>query len=118
MKSDESSYKEFIEYNFGFNIGSIWDYVCDDFQCFSYEERIEEFSNILEKAMKSGILKLANSGEFLEGSIDDQVKKFKESFPDKEEDLFEFFFGLDVDGNIWAPGGGVWICSDGDEIWT
>ena len=118
MKTNDKSYEEFIEYNFGVNIGAIWDYVCDEYHTLSYEERIDEFSCILKKAMESGILRLANQGEFLEGAIKDQVEEFKKSFPDKEINIFEFFFGMDLDGNVWAPGGGVWICEDGDEVWT
>ena len=116
--NDEELYNEFIEYNFGFSIGGIWDFVCDTYSEESYKERIARFSFTLNKAMDSGILKLADEGIFLEGSINEQVQRFKENFPEKEEEMYEFSFGLDVYGKLWAPGGGVWICENGKKIWT
>ena len=32
--------------------------------------------------------------------------------------MSDIVFCLDNNDNIWMPGGGVWICSDGDEVWT
>ena len=116
--NDNDLYDEFIEYNFGFSIGGIWDFVCDEYSERSYEERIDRFLFVLEKAMSSGILKLANKGVFLEGSIEEQVTKFKECFPDKEENINEYLFELNEQGDFWVPGGGVWVCEDGHEIWT
>lgn len=118
MMNDEMLYEDIIKDSFGFTIDTIWDDLQYNHSYFSYKERVEKFSYILEKAMGKGILKLANEGEFLEGSIKDQAKKFKNSFPDDEKNMDEYIFGLDVNQKFWTPVGGVWICNDGDEIWT
>lgn len=115
---DNRIYEEVIEDCFGYSLGAIWDYFEYNFLEDSYKERIDKFLFVLERSMTVGILKLADEGEFLDLSIQKQIDLFKRSFPEKEKDMCEFCFGLDVHGRLWAPGGGVWICSDGDKIWT
>ena len=111
-------YEDVINDCFGYSLGAIWDYFQYREPVLPYEERIDKFLFILRRAMATGILKLANDGVFFDGSISEQLKKFEEGFPKKERDMHEFCFGLDIYGKLWFPGGGVWICSDGDEIWT
>lgn len=118
MMSNDDLYKDVIESSFGFSISSIWDDLKYNHSSFSYKERIEKFLFILNRAMESGILRLADDGNFLEGSIDEQVEKFRESFPEKEEYICEYIFGIDIYENIWIPGGAVWITAKGKEIWT
>ena len=73
--NDEMLYEDIIKYSFGFTIDAIWNDLQYNYSYFSYKERIEKFSYILKKAMEKEILKLAIDGEFLEGSIEDQIEK-------------------------------------------
>lgn len=117
MNNDEL-YKDIIKHSFGFSLAAIWDGLQYNYSCLCYTERVEIFLFVLNKSMENGILRFTDEGKFLEGSISEQVTKFKDSFPEKEEDMYEFYFGLDVQGNLWTPAGGIWICNDGDKIWA
>ncbi|MFC3393737.1 DUF596 domain-containing protein [Brenneria rubrifaciens] len=67
--------------------------------------------------MDRGWLKLANHGVFLEGTIKEQIARFKDAFPKTEEEWKakhkEVWFFLDE-----CPGGAVWVLDDGYLDWT
>ena len=117
MKNSEF-YEDVINDCFGYTLGSIWDYFQYKEPILSYEERIDKFLYILRRAMTAGILKLAKEEVFLEETPQEISDRFKLSFPASEEKMSDVLFCLDSDDNFWIPGGAVWICSDGDKIWT
>ena len=110
--------EEILELSFGYCIDAIWYNIESRRPNYSHFEKIEEFCYVLKVAMKKGILRIANDGVFLEGTPESIAEIFKSSFPPSEKKMSDVVFCLDSDDNIWMPGGGVWICGDGDEIWT
>ena len=82
----------------------------------------EIFFYILRMLMSDGRLRLAKNGQFLVGSIDEQLERFKEAFPKSEESQKEIggistWFFMDE-----CPAGAVWVykLEDGTEHleWT
>lgn len=82
----------------------------------------EVFFHIVKILMLDGRLRLAKNGSFLLGSIDEQLDKLKNAFPESEESQKEIggvttWFFMDE-----CPGGAVWIykLQDGREHleWT
>ena len=110
--------EEVLEVSFGFDIDAIWYNLEGRRPDLSYHEKVETFCYILKIAMEKGILKIALKGVFLEGTPQEISDRFKSSFPTSEEKMSDDLFCLDSDDNFWTPGGGVWICEDGDKIWT
>jgi len=81
---------------------------------FSFEKRKEVFLWVLTRLLKKGIIKLAKHGKFLEGSVEEQVERFRKVFPQTE---------MEMEDGIWffdevCPGGAVWVLSDGRLEWT
>ena len=72
----------------------------------TYVGRIKLFFIIIRRLIEENKLRLAENGEFLKGTIDEQLELFKNAFPDeermKEVDVYWWF--LDD-----CPAGGVWI---------
>lgn len=56
--------------------------------------------------MSIGILKIADDGEFLQGSIEEQVTQFDIGFPSNESCISEITLSIDSDYNFGAPGVG------------
>ena len=110
--------EEVIEVSFGFDIDAIWYNLEGRRPDLSYHEKVEMFCYILKIAIEKGVLKIAVDGFFLEGTSLEISEKFRTSFPASEDKMSDDMFCFDIDDNFWTPGGGVWICSDGDEIWT
>ncbi|WP_414502904.1 DUF596 domain-containing protein [Zymobacter sp. IVIA_5232.4 C2] len=110
--------EDILEVSFGFDIDAIWYNLEGRCNNLSYREKIEAFCYILKVAMDKGILKIANESVFLEGTSQEISDIFKSSFPASEDKMSDDMFCFDIDDNFWTPGGGVWICNDGDEIWT
>ena len=78
----------------------------------------EGFFYLARKFMSEGILRLAHDGEFLSGTIEEQLQLFRNSWPkDYDENIEE----KDID-NLWwplfSPAGAVWIYPDGYQAWT
>lgn len=70
---------------------------------FSFNDRREIFFWVLERLLKEGKIKLAKNGKFLDGTINEQLERFKSVFPKTEEE---------IDDGIWffderCPGGGL-----------
>ena len=81
---------------------------------FGFSDRREIFLWVLERLLNDGRIKLAKHGKFLEGSIDEQVERFRKVFPQTE---------MEMEDGIWffdevCPGGAVWVLSDGRLEWT
>ena len=110
--------EEVLEVSFGFSTDAIWYNLEARRPDLSHNEKIETFCYIIKVAMEKGILKIASNGLFLKGSPSEMSEKFKSSFPVSEDKMSDVLFCLNSDGDFWTPGGGVWICSDGDEVWT
>lgn len=110
--------EEILEVSFGFDIDAIWYNLEARRPDLSHYEKIETFCYILKVAMEKGILKIASDGVFLKGSPSEISERFKSSFPASEDKMSDVLFCLNSDDKFWTLGGGVWICDDGDEIWT
>lgn len=88
----------------------------------NFELKKEIFFYILRMLMSDGRLRLAKNGQFLVGSIDEQLEKLKKVFPESEESQkgiggISTWFFMDQ-----CPAGAVWVyqLEDGKEYleWT
>lgn len=113
----EKQFKELCLAAEGRNLGAVFSYSEPEEPPpldFSFEERKNIFLWVLTRLLKEGRIKLAKHGKFLEGSIEEQVERFRQVFPRTEAEM--------VDG-IWffdeiCPGGAVWMLEDGSLEWT
>lgn len=82
---------------------------------FSFDDRREIFFWALTRLLKEGRLKLANHGQFLDGTIEEQVELFREALPRREAELNDGLWFLDEE----CPAGAVWVDpDDGSLFWT
>lgn len=111
-------YSAILSSSFGLSIGSIWQHLSVEISHLkiSDEERAEIFLELLRRLMLEGHLKLASDGNYLSGSIDEQISIIALAWPvhpeEDELDGFGFWFLTTV------PVGVVWFTSAGQEIWT
>ncbi|EON9239895.1 TPA: DUF596 domain-containing protein [Escherichia coli] len=75
---------------------------------------LNEPVTIFEHLLKEGRIKLAKHGKFLEGSVDEQVERFRRAFPKTEEEMEDGIWFFDES----CPGGAVWVLEDGSLEWT
>ncbi|MBK5144773.1 DUF596 domain-containing protein [Budviciaceae bacterium BWR-B9] len=85
-----------------------------EYEDFPFLKRKAIFFWFLEKLLKAGRIKLAKHGSFLKGTVSEQVKCFKLSFPKTEEEIENGLWFFDES----CPGGAVWILEDGYLEWT
>ncbi|GAB3508783.1 DUF596 domain-containing protein [Emticicia fontis] len=104
MMIPESKYQEFIENLVQMALGSLWHTTKDYSEI--YEERIELFFIILRRLIEEGRIRLAKNGEFLIGTIDDQIELFKNAFPTEKRmrEIDSYWWFMDD-----CPAGSVWI---------
>ncbi|AHG20602.1 hypothetical protein Z042_13955 [Chania multitudinisentens RB-25] len=81
---------------------------------FSFEDRKEIFLWVLTRLLNDGRIKLAKHSKFLEGSVEEQVERFRKALPKTE---------VEMDDGLWffddrCPGGAVWILPNGSLNWT
>lgn len=82
---------------------------------FSFDDRREIFFWVLTRLLKEGRLRLAKHGQFLDGSIEEQVELFREALPRTEAELDDYIWFLDEE----CPAGAVWVDpDDGLLYWT
>jgi hypothetical protein len=91
-------------------------------QCDTFAKKKNLFFYFLKRYLQEGSLKIAKNGQFIAGSIDEQIELFKKNFPHSDEMMDEegvsgvWFFMDD------CPGGAVWIHKNKDGIeyleWT
>ncbi len=72
------------------------------------------YSPISFTVIRKGRIKLAKHGKFLEGSVDEQVERFRQAFPKTEEEMEDGIWFFDES----CPGGAVWVLEDGSLEWT
>jgi|LauGreDrversion4_2_1035121.scaffolds.fasta_scaffold426858_2 hypothetical protein len=104
------------------SLNSIWFYSQLDDSTF--EVRCEAFYWILEKVLDSGRLRLIKNGEYLTGTPQEQVQRFRDVFPksdfpfpeDPELDASYWFYGI---GKPEVPAEAVWrgVYPDGRVEW-
>lgn len=116
---DEKYIAEVVRWDMGHSISALWDW-SRKYPPFKGDLSLSKkgFFYLVEHFMREGILKLGHQGEFLPGSIEEQLQYFEASWPaDYDENVEE----KDID-NLWwllfAPAGAVWIYPDGHEVWT
>ncbi|WP_080172155.1 DUF596 domain-containing protein [Salmonella enterica] len=98
-------------------LSGLWAYSIPDHvdsAVFSFDERKKLFFWIFERLLKEGRIKLAKHGKFLEGSVDEQVERFRQAFPKTEEEMEDGIWFFDES----CPGGAVWVLEDGSLEWT
>lgn len=106
---------------YGLSMGTIWQHIsvecADDADNYLYRKDI--FFYFLRGLLKCGKIKLAASGRFLTGPVDQQIGKLQAAWPpypsnDEDDDLDEYGMWFLVK----SPAGVVWLTPDGKEIWT
>lgn len=114
---------EFTEYKLaleGHSPSSVW-YVTPpekySEENFTFSQRKEFYLSLLKMLMENGCIKLGKHGQFLEGTIEEQINRYRAAFPKTEEEWVR------RNEEIWfyeedCPGGIVWIGDDGSEDWT
>lgn len=110
---------EILNYSKGYHLSTFFKYVDHEFGGIKNNPDIKNiFLKYMTEFMKSGDLKLANKGKYLEGEIEEQVYLFHQAWPDHYDENDPKY---DID-NLWwyvyAPAGAVWIYPDGWEEWT
>ncbi|MDC9589349.1 DUF596 domain-containing protein [Xenorhabdus sp. XENO-10] len=80
----------------------------------TFDERKKIFFWILERLLREGRIKLAKHGNFLEGSVDEQIEFFRQAFPKNEEGIEDSIWFFDES----CPGEAVWVLEDGSLEWT
>ncbi|MGE0970614.1 DUF596 domain-containing protein [Klebsiella sp. WOUb02] len=83
----------------------------------TYEERKSYFFELLGRFLDEGKIRIGKHGKFLDGSIDEQISRYKIAFPKTEDEWKK------KNEEIWfyeedCPGGIVWIHENGYEDWT
>ncbi|PHM63330.1 DUF596 domain-containing protein [Xenorhabdus ishibashii] len=112
-----SQYKLFLEALEGSSPGTVWSAMsAKNFgkPDFSYKDKQDYFLEFLELLLKNGRIKLAKHGEFLAGTIDEQLTRFRVAFPETEEELYDGLWFVFEE----CPGGIVWILESGELYWT
>ena len=99
------------------SISTIWSaIVSENFEDIelSYEERIDIFLKLIKCLLSEGRVKLGKHDKFLDGTIEEQIERYRKALPTCEEDLYSgLWFTFEE-----CPGGIVWIHGDGYEYWT
>lgn len=115
--------RKIINNNFGMTMTGIWFDIYPDLAD-NLNEAKERFLYVLDFLLRQSIVKLANKGVFLNGTVEEQVQSFREQWPswdNFDNDLFYVTAKPDKNGtyDIWIPGGLVWIDpDDGSYLWT
>ncbi|WP_434641346.1 DUF596 domain-containing protein [Klebsiella sp. I138] len=84
---------------------------------FPFEEKRTYFFELLERFMTEGKVRIGKHGKFLDGSIEEQISRYRMAFPKTEDEWKK------RNEEIWfyeedCPGGIVWIHENGYEDWT
>ncbi|MEQ5056043.1 DUF596 domain-containing protein [Klebsiella michiganensis] len=112
----DKEYNELVDAAEGRMLGTILSYSVPDNPPadFSFDDRREIFFWVLTRLLKEGRLRLANHGQFLAGSIDEQVELFRKVFPKTEAEVNDGLWFLGEE----CPAGAVWVEPDGSLYWT
>lgn len=119
----ESFIEKTIQDNYAMNMNGIWFDIYPKLTG-NLSEAKEIFLYILGILLDRKVVKLANNGLFLTGTMEEQVQGFREKWPswdNFDSDLFYVTAKPDENGmyDIWPPGGLVWIDpDDGSYLWT
>lgn len=116
---DRNYIEDFLFWDKGSSLFALW-IASRDYPIFEGNLDLAKngFFFLLERFMRDGMLKLARDSVFWEGSIEDQLKRFEEAWPEEYDDTVE---EKDINGLWWyvfAPAGAVWVYSDGKLVWT
>ncbi len=79
----------------------------------TYQGRVNVFCLLLEYMLRTGEMRLANSGVFLEGTAEQLANRFKIALADKEsvmEEQDSYWVFME-----WCPGGAVWYTDIDDN---
>ncbi|MDH2925000.1 hypothetical protein EV693_102229 [Nicoletella semolina] len=118
-KLTNSQYDKIMEGNKGLALGAIFGGFQNVFGEIQDNPEIKEmFLEFMGDLIRIGELKLARSGKFLEGTIEEQIDLFRQAWPKEYDDNDP---EKDIEMLWWsyaAPAGAVWIWEDGFEEWT
>ena len=113
----DEQFKELYMAAEGRNLGAVFSYSEPEEPpslTFSFEDRKNIFLWVLTRLLKEGRIKLAKHGKFLEGTVEEQVERFRQVFPKTEEEMEDGIWFFDE----VCPGGAVWVLEDGSFAWT
>lgn len=112
----EMEYKELADAAEGQTLDAVLCYAVPDNcpDCFSFIDRREIFLWVLKRLLTDGRIKLAKHGVFLDGSIEEQLERFRQAFPHTEDEIEDGIWFFDEN----CPGGAVWVLEDGSFQWT
>ena len=120
MKLTEPTYCNFRDRFNGLHLGNVWIAIDAEnlgMSKISYKDRKGYFFDYLHRLLSDGKAKFGAHGEFLSGSIEEQLSMLDNIFPKDQEQMEDGSY----DG-LWflscCPFGIVWINDDGYEDWT
>ena len=96
----------------GRNLQALW-WATEAFSA-DFVSRVKIFFSVLERLLREKKIKLAKHGNFLEGSVEGQVDRFRRAFPLTEPEMEDGIWFFDEA----CPGGAVWVLEDGSLEWT
>ncbi|ECD9444738.1 DUF596 domain-containing protein [Salmonella enterica subsp. salamae] len=85
----EDEYQELVSAAEGQTLDAVLCYSAPD-SCpldFSFNDRREIFFWVLERLLKEGKIKLAKNGKLFDGTINEQIERFKSVLPKTEEEI-------------------------------
>ncbi|WP_025374276.1 DUF596 domain-containing protein [Advenella mimigardefordensis] len=123
LEFTDDEWQEIIRGIEGSSAAALWDEANDNDRVrnASYEDRKQFFLSAMCRLMKEGRVKIASSGVFWDGTIEEQIQRYSDRWPRDESQLDKADFQLiEVDGLLcyWAQGGFVWVYEDGFMEWT
>ncbi|EBY8685145.1 DUF596 domain-containing protein [Salmonella enterica] len=108
----EHEFHELCDALKGRNLQVVW-WATESFY-HTFSERKECFFLILSRLLNEKKIYLAKHGILLNGTVDEQIARFRQVFPKSEDEMEDGFWFFDEG----CPGGAVWLLEDGSLEWT
>lgn len=112
LDGSDFDFLEFCKALEGRNLQAVW--WSTESMAETYCLREKHFFMLFEKLLEDNLIKLAKKGVFLNGTVAEQIERFRQSFPKTEAEMEDGLWFFDET----CPGGAVWVLEDGSLEWT
>ena len=109
----DDRYSELFFWCDGRNLSTLWNYLEDDYV--NFHKRRDAFLWLIKHFLLEGRIKLHKNGIFFDSSIEDQIKAFRQAWPETDNPYPDH---PDADFYLWfydpeCPAGIAWRKDDG-----